>query len=244
MSVNVFGKDISRVLFPLEDNEPLNLPSQAPELYLFSSKPNLTDAAAGTGSVQTKTYWSHDENSPFPRSYTSDAIDNPSPTSQASALTYWEALNFRAQATEQIQTILRSLVLEKVEELDSIPGASVQDLKDAYPAISNYLTDAQLEGLLSDALEEFKIDLEGRGIEYNKIYSLYKTRLALAYKAISLSAFTQIRERDDKHNLRFEIYDNKYTTILKLIKIRVDTDGDGQPDTIADTDFGTVINLR
>lgn len=244
MASNVFGKDISRVFFPLEDNEPLNLPSQVPALYLYETRPNYTDAAAGTGALQSLTYWTHDENTPFPRSFTWNAVDDPSPSTQAQAKTYYEAINFRTQASEQIQTLVRSLTLERVQELDSVPGTSIQDLKDAYPGISNYLTDAQLEEILEDALEEFKIDLEGKGIEYHKVYDLRKSRLALAYKAISLSMLSQIRERDDKHNFRYEEYKEKYTAIMNLITIPIDTDSDGEPDAIADTDFGVVINYR
>lgn len=244
MATNVFGKDISRVFFPLENNEPLNLPSQVPALYLYDTRPSYEDAADGTGSVQSKTYWTHDETTPFPRSYTWDAVDDPSPTAQAQASTYWEALNFRNQASEQIQTIVRSLVLARTEELDSDVSTSVQDLRDAYPHISNYLTDVQLGEILEDALEEFKIDLEGRDIDYSKVYDLKKCRLALAYKAISLSCLTQIRERDDKHNFRYEEYKEKYTALLRLINIPVDSDNDGQADSTADTNFGVVINFR
>lgn len=240
----VFGQSISRTFYALQDNEPINIPSQAPTLYLFTDRPSFNAASIGTGALQTKNYWTHNANAPYPRTYTWEPVPNPSPNGGEYIRQYWEGINWYNDLAQQVQTIIRPLELEATEQLDSIPGTTIQDIKDVYPKISAYLSDSELSAHLAIAIEEFKIDLEGRGIEYNRVSGLRKVKYALAYKSISISALSQVQEINDKHYLRWEQFDTMYRAILGKVELPVDFDGDNIPDSSADLDTASIINER
>lgn len=244
MDKYLFGQSISRTFFALQDNEPLNIPSQAPALYLFNDRPTFEAASLGTDAVQTLNYWGHDTTTPFPRSYTWEPVANPSPNGGVYIKRYWEGVNWYNDLAQQIQTIIRPLELEAAEELDSIPGTSIDDIKSAYPAISSYLTDAQLTFQLTTAIDEFKLDLEARGYQYHQLYNLKKARIALAYLAIANASFTQFQNIDDKFYVRWEKYNAKYSALMAKMNFEVDVDGDNEPDGNAETGSRFIISVR
>lgn len=244
MDKYLFGQSISRAFFALQDNEPVNIPSQAPTLYLFTDRPTFSAASIGTNALQTKAYWTHSDTSPYPRYYTWDPVPNPSPNGGEYVKQYWEGINWYNDLAHQIQTIIRPLELEAAQELDSIPGTSVQDIKDVYPKIGAYLSDSELGAHLTIAIDEFKNDLEAKGIEYHQVSKLRKVKYALAYKAISVSSLSQIQEVNDKHYIRWETYDNMYRSLLSRISMPVDRDGDNLPDETVSGTITELINER
>lgn len=240
----LFGQSISRTFYALEDNEPFPIPSQAPAIYLFSSRPTFEAASLGTDAIQTVNYWSHDATSPYPRTYNFSPVSDPSPGGTSYTRQYWEGVNWYNDLAQQIQTIIRSFEIERTEELDSIPGTTVADITAVYPKITSYLSNNELTSHLAIALDEFKIDLEAQGIEYHQAFRLRRAKYALAYKAISISSLSQIQELNDKHYIRWEQYDQMYRGMLSKIQLPTDLDGDNEPDEIAELNQSVFINER
>lgn len=223
----IFGKDIVRNFYPLENNQPINLPTQTPHIYLFDTYPSLAAAAAGTSALQSLTTWSSQEADPYARTYTFTAINDPSPTSATNYKQYWEAINYVPKTGVTIAPLIRSIWLYRAEANETVPGTTAQDLKDIYPGITAYLTDAQLQDMLSIALEEMKLDFEASGLEWARIYDLYKTKLALAFKTIALANLSQIRESNDKFQIRYKEFEDKYARAVTSLKLPYDYQGDG-----------------
>ena len=233
MTSHIFGKDITRKFYALEDSEPINLYSQAPAIYLFTDQPSLTVARAGTGALQTVNYWSETTGIPYTRTYTFTAVDDPAPTSTTPPSSYyWEAINYYAKSGGQLQTKLRTIELEKPSATETVPGTTAQDLKDIYPAIDSYVeSDSELEQFIVVAQDEIKSQLKSKGIEWGTIENLKEFKYALAFLAIQYLSESQIVEASDKFAIRAEIYSKKYETALSRITVTHDTDNDGMPDT-------------
>lgn len=232
MTSYIFGKDITRKFYPLEDGEPINLYSQAPAIYLFEEQPSLAVARAGTGAVQTINYWTENATSPYPKTYTFTAINDPAPESASPPCSYfWEAINFYAKSGGQLQTKLRTIELEKPQATESIPGTTASDLRQIYPAIDSYsIDDTELEGFITAAQDEIKRELRKSGIEWGTVESLKDLKYALTFLSIQYHAESQITTADDKFAIRAEIYAKKYEKALSSITIRYDTDNDGKVD--------------
>lgn len=232
MTSYLFGKDIARKFYPLEDNEPINLPSQSPAIYLFSTMPSLADARAGTGAIASVVnYWTETNTTPYQRAYTLLAIPDPSPTSSTPReTTYFEAVNFVTKASGQTQTHISAFDVEKPRASESIPGTTPYDLKTVYPAIANYCTDAQLERYLGAAQDLIKIDLRSKSVDWGDIDGLRNLRYALAFLTIQLVAESQIEDASDKFAIRAEIYSKKFESLMSKIALPYDPDGDGIKD--------------
>lgn len=228
----VFGKDIIRRFYPTEANEPLNLPTQTPTIYIFDEQPSRSEAIAGTGALSTVSIWAAASVSPFERTYTISALTDPEPTSITANAVYWEAINFVTKTAGQTQTVVRAFTVERVEGSESHPGTKASDLTDIYPALKAYLTTEQLDAHLKLAEDELKIDIEALGLVWSRIKDLNKLKLVLAWKAISLSAESQIKSVEDKFDKRAKLYEDKYNRALKNISVPYDSNGDGLSDSI------------
>lgn len=229
----VFGKDITRRFYPMEANEPLNLPTQTPTIYIFNSQPSRDKAIAGTDAIETILTWTAASVTPFERTYTISALDDPDADSSSQSAIFWEAINFTTKLSGEIQTVIRAFVVERVEGPDSEPGTTAADLIDIYPAITAYLTPKQLDAHLRLAQDELKIDLEAMGIRWSRVHELSKLKLILAWKTIALSSESQIKTAEDKFDRRADLYNSKYERGLKNVVIPYDSDGDGKVDSKA-----------
>lgn len=241
MTIYNFGKTITRKFYPKENDIPLSIPSQAAEIYLFANRPTWEDARAGTGAAQSVTTWSQGGVTPYPQTYSFSAVDDPAPTENLLSRSYWEAINFVAELTQQKQTVIREFTLERPRGNEDTPGTTVDDIKDVFPAINNYLTDAQIEAHLSVAEAELQNDLLARGIRWSRVAALANTKLAIAYKSLSLSSLSQIKESGDRHALRYEEFKQLYQSAMKAVPIEVDTDEDGKADVKGPITSDTII---
>lgn len=239
-----FGKDISRKFYPLEDDEPINLLSQAPAIYLFSAMPSLADAQAGTGRITSHdiAYWLESSEKPYPRTYTISAINQPSVDVRSKG--YWEAINYIAKAGGQTQTVLRQFEVEAIDETEEHPATTVLTLKEICPQVSAYFSDIELEQYIDNALEEMKLEFEANGIKWRDLFNLNKATKALAYKALSSAWLNQLQEDGDRFSIWAAQFKALYDMAIKTVKLRVDTDGDNQADVDATPKQDTRIFLR
>lgn len=241
MTIYNFGKTITRKFYPKENDIPLSIPSQAAEIYLFENRPTWEAARAGTGALQTLSTWTQSGVSPYPQEYSFTPVDDPEPTQNLLSRSYWEAINFVAELTEQKQTVIREFTLERPRGNEDTPETTVDDVKEVFPAINSYLTDAQIEGFLSVAEASLKDNLLGRGVRWSRVAALSNTRLAIAYKALALSSLSQIKESGDRHAIRYTEFNKLYETTMLAVPLEVDQDDDGKADVKAAVVSTTVI---
>lgn len=230
MKRDIFGKDLVHYLYPEVDEKPFNLPTQTPTIYIFNEKPNSTDAAAGTGATAGIVTWTAQDVTPFARVWTVPAIDDPDTGSSNSYETYWEAINFRYQSSEQIQTIIRSFNIYRGEATAERPDVSVQDLRNVYPAINKYCSESELDEFLTFALDTVRLDLKNKGLDWYRLRNHEELKLPLVYKTIAMASLSQVRTPGDRFELRYTEFNKLYGEALTAIKLPYDNDGDGEPD--------------
>lgn len=237
----VFGKDISREFNPEEGGQPLQIPSQTPEIYVYDSEPTRTDALAGTGSIASITSWSQLAHTPFTCTYTIPAIADTNSEGSVEGLWFYESIKFVTQDGEGEQLVIRAFFVELPRGNDSYPTVDVLEIKDNYPNIASYLEDEQISEFVQSAITELRGDLEAKGVEWNRVSELHKTKLAVAYKTIALCSFSQMKEPGDKFDRRYEEFGKKYQQELSKYKLPVDLNGDGKPDSIVTPQTSYII---
>jgi hypothetical protein len=237
----VFGKTITREFYPLEGETPLRIPSQTCAFYLFEEKPSVEDAASGSGAVATGTQVSQSASSPYQIKYSFPPIQKPSDVSTA---VFWESIKFVTETGGEESLVVRSLKLAVPENLDSIPGTTVKDLKDAFPSISNYLDDSELQAFIDLTEQELKLYFRSRGVLWSRIYDNQDLRLAIAFKAISDAAFSQVMSLNDRHHIRHTHFKEKYDSLLNLLVIKYDPSNEGQPSTYQKGSEGFIVLRR
>lgn len=244
MTIYNFGKTITRKFYPKENDLPLSIPSQAAEIYLFDTRPTWSDARAGTGADQSITTWTQSGTSPYPQTYSFAPIDDPAPTENLLSRSYYEAINFVAELTEQKQTVIREFTVERPRGNEDTPETTVDDIREVFPAINNYLSDSQIEGFLSVAESELKNGLIARGIRWSRVAAFPNTKLAIAYKCLSLSSLSQIKESGDRHAIRYDEFKKLYDSAMKAVPLEVDTDEDGKADVSGPISSSTVVTYN
>lgn len=240
----IFGKDISRKFYPLLDDQPYQLPSQSPTIYIFSSQPSLNDARDGGGAVATISSWTQNSLSPYDCSYTITAIEDPAPESNIPQRTYYEAINYIAKSGGQTQTVLRTIDLERGSGAPEVIGVTYSDLVEVYPAIVDYVSESEITSIINIAKSEVELKLKGKGIRWSDIQNHAELKRAIAYRSIQLVSESQITEPDDKFVTRREIYKEKFNESMKDTILYVDTNRDGIPDKQTGARAGYVVTTR
>lgn len=233
MTEYFFGQSVTRSFYPSNDGTPINLPTQTPEVFLFSAQPSLEDAIAGTGAFSTISAWTEVSTTPYERRLSYPPIYDPEPTSSSTSLGIWEVIKFRYESGGAVQSKMQYFDVQRPEAASSDPGTSTTDIIAAYPAISSYLTTDQLGAILGQARILMRTDIEAAGFKWSRVQNLDQTKLALAYRAIAESSLSQVREPNDRFAYRYDIYSKKYKDELSKITFKHDRDGDGQVDEIA-----------
>ena len=234
MSIYNFGKDITRTLIDYEDGEPFALPSQSPAIYLYSTQPSQSDAVNGTGAIggaYSLNYWTENASSPYKRTYTFPAIADPAPGGDQRCYGYWEVLRYVRKSSGQTQTIIRQFDVERGAQGDSYPAITVQVLKDVFPGIATYASDAQLSAFIDNGIEQAKLDIQAKGHKWERLFELNKIKLAIAFRCIADVSLSQIKEAGDRFEIRFKEFQLKYEAMMGSLELPVDTTGDNIADT-------------
>lgn len=245
MSNLIFGKSTIRRFYPYDqDGNPCQIPTQTPAIYVFNKQPNRADALAGTGAVASVITWTQSTVYPYVCEYTIPAIDDPNATSTVEGLDYWIAINYKAELTEQTQTRIEYAWIERQRLSATMPETTKEDLKTVYPAISEYLTDTELDKFLVFATDQMKLTLKGRKLIWDQATDLRDLRLPLVYLTIAMASFSQHKEDGDRHHRRYEVFNKLYTDTMESITIPYDADRDGVPDYRADAQTSTHLVIR
>ena len=183
-----FGRDFTYSFYALVDDAFENISSvaSAEAIYVYKDKPSRTQAADGTGTnkLETITTWENTEDLNG-KCFTIGAIDDPDPTSAIDRVLYWLATNFKYNAAEQTQTLLRGLPMQRADAWHKVIGTTAADLESIFPDVDSYSSSAkQLVAiqLAKDTLEE---QFEAAGFEWAMIWRPDRLDLACAYLAIA-----------------------------------------------------------
>lgn len=231
MIKGVFGKSLTYRFYPTENGEPLQLPNNTPTIYVFDELPTRDAAQNGTGALATISAWTVSGTSPYGCTFTIAAIDDPYPDSNIDEREYYLGINFETtDGSGTNETVVKAFNLQRAYGSDSVPGVTVAQVKESFPAISSYLDDTELGNLLTAAEKELKLKLKTKGIDYRLANDLTDLNVPLAYMCLEISCITQIENEGDKFQTKAEYWRQKAKDILSSITIPIDNDADGRED--------------
>jgi hypothetical protein len=169
MKEHFFGQSITRSFYPSSDGTPINLPTQTPEIFLFSIQPSLEDAIAGTGAFSTIAAWTEVSTTPYERRLSYPPFYDPEPTGSSTTRGFWEVIKFRYESGGAVQSKMNYFEVQRPEAAVSDPGTSSTDIIAAYPAISSYLTTDQIGAILAQARILMRSDIEAAGLDRKSV---------------------------------------------------------------------------
>jgi hypothetical protein len=228
-----FGADIKYKFYPIKDeissDDAFDITQFAnPVIFVFNEKPSRADAQAGTGNIQSITSWTNTEDGRG-KQFTISAIDDPDISSENKNYSYWLAINFELQASEQTQTVMRMLPIKRLTAHHSTAMPTVEDLEAIHPNITEYFLDHVIDAALVSALQITKLRLKANGWDYASIWNPDELRLAVGYKALAELSLSQIAGGGSWSD-KYKEYKATYETLLKEIEFLIDKDKDGEPD--------------
>lgn len=242
-----FGQDFVFWFYPLVDDKPAVIPAalqaQTPAVYVFADEPSRSAAASGAGAVQTITSWAWDAGRSG-WSFTVDGLDDPDPSGAVVQRTYWIAINFRLSASEQVQTVLRSLDLERPAGHATAVDVGDSDLRDYYPHIEAYSTDSQRRAYVRVGLEQVKSSLKSKGFAWARVHRPDQLKALVCYRALSMLFLVQAQAGNDKFAALYDEFKALYQNELDGLAIAYDSDGDGKADTLVPATTGAVWLVR
>jgi hypothetical protein len=242
--IQVFGQAIRRVFIADDGHKYVILPQQTPAIYLFAFQPSQAQARSGSGAVSSVVTWTQPTDNPS-RAYTLPAVADPTPNDPVVSRDYWEAVNFILETSGQVQTKLRSITLTRAGGIEAAPGTTKQDIKDLWPSVSSYISDAELDKYLAIAEMQTRIDLECKGRQWAQLSELPRLKYAIAFKAIVAMAVGQVaRGNADKFQWLVDYFTTEYANTLTAICLPFDADNDGMPDVCEQQKTSTVYTER
>jgi len=229
----VFGKAITYEFYPL-DEEGLRIDmsavTDAPTIYVFTSKPTRTAAIAGTGAAQTVSSWSN-TSSNNGKTFTITAISDPDPTSETERYTYWVAINGKLVNSGQSQCWLRALPIRRADAQSGIVSSSQGDLEAVFDNIDSFATSGEQTAAINLAETETKIALEAANYEWARIWEPNDLNQAVTYKALAIILMSKIQEPNDKWHTLSAHYDRIAETIRRNVNLRYDETNAKEPTT-------------
>jgi hypothetical protein len=240
-----YGKSFTRWYYPLVDGQKPDglLTSQTPAIYIFESQPGSTAAQSGSGALQTIATWAWDT-SVSGWSYTVAAINDPQPGSFNAPKVYWEAVNFRLESGAQIQTDIRTLVLERVVGQSNGVGVTDAVLKEYFPQLDTCSTTTQREQYIALAVEDVKGRLLSKGFEWARIHRIDRLNIAIAYKVLYMIMLIQLQQGNDKYAIKYNEFKGIYDSTIESLVLEYDSNQDGLPDTQVKASSGPVRIVR
>lgn len=227
-----YGQAITYWFYPLiDDASPSTLlTSQTPAIYVFTTQPSRSVAAAGTGAAQSVTSWTWDAEKKG-WYFTITAIDDPDTSAVDSSRTYWIAINFRLETSAQIQTHLRELPLRRVSGHDKAVGTTHDTLRSYYPQVDAYSTDPQRTASISQAIEDVKARLKNAGYQWARLHRADRLTYIVAHRALAILMLGQAQQANDKFFVKYQEFKGLFQTSFDALQLEYDSNDDGTPDT-------------
>lgn len=228
-----FGRDFTYTFIPLREEiasdtfEDLASVTDAPSIYIFTDRPSRTDARAGTGAQQTVSVWLNLENG-IGKKFTIAAIDDPDENGSKDKYEYYIAINFTLKDSEQVQTVIRLLPIQRIKAHASQAEPTQSDLNSIQSNLDSHFTPSEIDNSIKTAVRLVKSSLHGNGFVWSEIWNPDVLRDAISFKALELLALGEKspgNSWDEKH-LEFK---NMAASLLTSVQLQIDPDGDGAP---------------
>ncbi len=224
---------------------PLARPSaDSPSIYIFKDLPGIQVARSGTGALQTISTWIDSTLRNFTKTFTLEAIDDPEIENQKDYDTYYAAINYTLEAGEQVQTDIKEFYIHRVGGSLTHYGVDLVAVKSIYPAISSYLSDAQIDDAIRLAITEIKAEVEKQKADFDKIINKEFLFLPIAYKAIANASYSQFKEVGDRFYTRWQDFSKMYIDYMQNYIPKVDSKSSGQSDKSVYLDEAFVIREK
>jgi hypothetical protein len=241
--VHYFGKDFNYDFFvPNSDDGFFDLSgvSTAPEIYIFNYSPSRNEAMSGTGSLQTISAWSNITTPYTGKRIAVTAIDDPDVNSTIYRYEYYIAINYYLQTSEQKQTDIRLLPMERVRVVHDPVSTNADSLQKIYSDIDDISDTTDQAAKIAQAIREIKLDLNNRGYDWASIWEPASLNDAVAYKALSLIMLDNMIDEADQYKTRHDFYERQYQSIKNNINLKVESE---QNNKIKSEQTGNIIRV-
>lgn len=236
-----FGKDIAYKFYALSDEKVYEtLPSAPDGVYVYKEdyKPSAEDARAGTdngGLLSTITTWadiSDDAANLHGKQITIPAIDDPDPNGELRERTFWVAVVYKLQTGEQPQCAIRALPMRRVTSHHFSAAVTPGDLDSAYPFVDDLVSSAVMTSNITLATTLVQEKLSAKGFEWSQLWRPDQLETAITYKALSQIMLNLIVDTGDQWETRYKEFKKVADNTLSAIKVKYDTDENGEPDKV------------
>lgn len=225
-----FGQDFKYTFYPIVDSEALqNIPTQTPAIYIFreNSKPSRSQAAQGTGSIQTISTWTQERNGFY---FTVTALTDPEPTGEIKERTYWIAINFLLKTAGQTQTVIKALEMERVAGHQIDVYVTYADLVEHWSEIGSYFSAEISERFAANAKKQVINELNNKGFNWSQITDPSQLQMCVIYKTLANLNADRRKESGDNFDKNFELFYSTYKSTLVSLQLEYDADNDGAKD--------------
>lgn len=239
-----FGRDFVYTFYPeLDGKAMLGVPSQTPNIYLFtdSNAPTRATGISGVGSFRNITSWTK-RGEGFEIAISS--IQDPDVNSELAVRTYYIAINFILFSGGQSQLFLRTLEMERVRGHHDKINVVAQDLIDSYPGLDSFVDKPMILSFLEIAKDDVKGFFLDEGLKWAEIYELEALRRLVINCALAYIMANQRRVAGDVFDLNYEMFNLKYESLKKSLKVRVDRALDGRTKPAERTEVFNGILVR
>lgn len=225
-----YGKDLVYTFYPLLDDKSVILPSQTPSIYVFTdtNRPSLDDALNGTNALGSEiTSWTQRG---LGYDITIPAISDPDPTSNIDRRTFWIGINVVMQSGADVQTIIRSLEMQRVQMHHKAIEILYSDVISYFPQIEGYLNIQQIQRFITVSKAEIQNELKAKGFEWAQVYRPDQLTLGCIFKVMMYAMASQRKSPGDQFDLNFDLYKSSYQNFIQSLKLEYDSDRDGEPE--------------
>jgi hypothetical protein len=115
--------------------------------------------------------------------------------------------------------------MERVSGKDRTIGVTIQKIKEAYPDVGAYLSDANIEALIRLAQTELLADLLNKGFHWAEINKPDQLFNALLFKSLWYVHSSQIQRQGDRFSVSAELASRNYQATIKALQIEIAHEG-------------------
>ena len=229
-----YGRAFTAHFYPLIDDAayvPSLTAGNLVSAYLFATNPGLANAATGAGALPVSiTGWTWDVGL---GAFALDipAIDDPDPTSTYyTERPFFLAVNWRLELSQQVQTTVQALTLERPKGHGTALVVTAVDLEDYYPDIAAYATPAQIVSTVAQATDDVRTRLAVMGYRWAGLTRPDRLKQVVVLRALAIVMLAQAQASGDKFFGKYAEYKAMYLEALEGLRVEYDASGDGVPD--------------
>ena len=229
-----FGADISFSLYTGLDGKTFsNLPTQtgSGKLYVWTTRPDRDVALTGVGAFSGPFTLTPAAN-PLSAAVnlltaTITAIPDPDPSSETRSVEYYISANFIKKAAGQEETVIRPLLLTRVDAHDISIGVTQDSLLSVIPDLLGYLSTAELKSIILTAERESKDDLTEKGIKWASVHRPDQLYWVILWKSLELVCDSQVLQEGDRWERGQARYEKRYEASKSNLKIEYEANAGG-----------------